>query len=128
MNLLDSFSNMNICNYSFHLVLVLGCQLLLKNITLLGQLNQFTFMVSASLGSLSYSATVLLFSCFIFFLSLICASSRGQITCFFIFESPTLSLLCAQKFCIKSQLLFLRTTEIFGGRLIDTKVAESYES
>lgn len=128
MNLLDSFSNTNICNYSFHLVLVLGCQLLLKNIMLLGQLNQFTFVVSASLGLLSFSAMVLLLSCFIFFLSRICAPSRGQITCFFIFESPTPSLLCAQKFCIKSPLLFLRTTEIFLGRLIDTKVAESYES
>lgn len=33
------FSDTNICNYSFHLVLALGCQLLIKNITLLGQVE-----------------------------------------------------------------------------------------
>lgn len=52
MNILDSFSNMNICNYSFSSGTCPGLPTL-NRITLLHQLEPITLIASASAGSIA---------------------------------------------------------------------------
>lgn len=84
---LTPFSNMNICNYCFHLVLVLGCQLLM-NITLLGQLEAIHF----------YSFRLLL-------------HQRTDNMSFPLWVLKIYLTVCS-KVCIEYHLLFLRIVEI----------------
>ena len=83
------FSNMSICNYSFHLVLVQGCHLLMNR----ADWNRFTSVFSASAGS-----TVLLSEVPSTFLHL---------------WIPKIYLTVCSKVCNECQLLFSRITDIW---------------